>query len=354
MHHSQSRVLQVLLISIVAESVASRFAVVTLISSSYMNCGLTMLRSVRGSGRWEGDVLVIGSDGIEKYERGLYANYSARFVKTSSLYVPVVAGGKGVGPLFQYAKIQILVDPRFRAYSRILFLDADTVVQKPIAPLFKVALPPQTVIYARTNGKSIRPDGKHSLYTEFMLNNLDRDALLLLESTYPNQNTVFASNYMMLDLAEMPHTHEIQQRIHTILEKYQKIFKFNDQGLLNLLFYGKAAVVPHHGVVFSENGEIDLRSVVSSETQLLEYCKSRISGLGFDDARLSAFRLAMCVPIGNSYIHDYKKTCKQTNILEETNAKCLICIESLEGYRTVAKSTCIVNGWCQESSHLLL
>ena len=111
----------------------------------------------------------------------------------------------------------------FRQYDRVVYMDADTIVQHRIDPLFDVIMPPNVTIIMRENGAGIH---KGSLYkTE-------------LTGDVPIADTLSPGGccLMIINMHALPAPGAMAAQLRRTLNKYHKFFRHADQSLLNVVF----------------------------------------------------------------------------------------------------------------------
>lgn len=213
----------------------------------YANCAVQLLESVRGAGRWGGPLLVLvptGSGTIPLPDSSVARLHE---LNASLLEVaPEAAGGsniRGAGSATQYAKVQLLTDPDFRKYDSILYLDADGVVGAPLEPLIKLAIPDGRVVALPTwPTTAVKHDGLFAREIDF--STLTPQLADDLRSTYPDRSLVGITAWFMLKPTRLPEPEAMRQTVDKALDRWRAAFRFNDQGLWNVLFYHTAAFFP--------------------------------------------------------------------------------------------------------------
>lgn len=208
----------------------SQMAVVTMADEHYAACASRLVASIRAEGKFEGDVwLLLPSDADRTKVQLAVDQYHVRIFRTSE----ESSGGSrihGKGPSLQYEKLQLLTAPLFRKYERLLFLDADGIVQHPLEPLLKVALPHgQPIALATWWGRSL-------FETELNLWRLPSKKVDSLRKEHPDRDLVGSTAWMIVDPAQLPSANSMGDDIRKLLLELRAQFSHNDQGLVNLLF----------------------------------------------------------------------------------------------------------------------
>mmetsp|Transcript_108435 Transcript_108435/g.187715 ORF Transcript_108435/g.187715 Transcript_108435/m.187715 type:complete len:327 (-) Transcript_108435:36-1016(-) len=213
----------------------------------YAACAVRLLESVRGAGRYGGAlaVLVPTGDGTVP----LPAAEEGRLQELGAALVPVppeVFGGSevhGAGSAVQYGKIKLLVDSSFRRYASILFLDADGVVGAPLQPLLELPLPTGRPLAMPTWPSATMEH--ESFYTrEINLRALSREAAASLHLASPDRTLVGITAWFLVRPAQLPSPEQMRLEVDAALRKWRPSFRFNDQGLFNVLFYNTSAFFP--------------------------------------------------------------------------------------------------------------
>lgn len=222
--------------------------VVTMADGGYAACAVRLLESVRGAGRYAGAlaVLVPTGDGTVP----LPAAEEAKLEKdlgAALVYVPPeVFGGSevhGAGSAVQYGKIKLLVDESFRRYSSILFLDADGVVGAPLQPLLESTLPTGFSVAMPTWPSASMEH--ESFYTrEVNLRALNDKAVSELRIASPDRTLVGITAWFLLRPALLPSPEQMRLEVDDALRRWRPSFRFNDQGLFNVIFYNTSAFFP--------------------------------------------------------------------------------------------------------------
>lgn len=220
---------------------------VTMADEGYGACALRLIRSIRGVGRWGGSVLVLAPFGAGSRPLMDSTVESLRDLHAQVFQVPPeTAGGaevRGAGSAVQYAKNALLVDGFFRRYESILFLDADGVVEAPVQPLLMMPLPDGRPIALPTWPSTVV---RHeSLYTrEIHFGALSAESASQLRAVCPDRNLVGITAWFLLKPQRLPPIASMRREVQQALEKWRVAFRFNDQGLWNILFYNTSAFFP--------------------------------------------------------------------------------------------------------------
>lgn len=211
-------------------SINSEMAVVTMADGQYAACASRLIASVRKAGQFEGDVwLLLPSDADRTEVQMAIDPYHVRIFRTSV----EPAGGSNVhgkGPSLQYEKLQLFTAPLFRKYQRLLFLDADGIVQHPVDPLLRAPLPHgQPIALATWWGRSL-------FETELNMWRVSSKHIDSIRKEYPDRDLVGSTAWMIIDPQQLPSSKSLGDDIRKLLLEFRAQFTHNDQGLVNLLF----------------------------------------------------------------------------------------------------------------------
>ena len=132
----------------------------------FFDCTLQLMATLTHprKGNWAGDIIVLETPGPNRFmvnERTMFSKTYARTHCVKATYELPPTPNYGIGPTMQFAKVSLLTDPRFRVYRKLLYLDSDIVVKKPIHPLFDTDLPAKKSAAFRDNGVAF---GKMNFY----------------------------------------------------------------------------------------------------------------------------------------------------------------------------------------------
>lgn len=247
--------------------VSDKALVVTMADGGYGACAVRLLRSVRDAGRWGSSIVVLvptGDGTLPLHEEDVVA---LRDLRAALVEVgPELAGGvhvRGAGSAAQYAKVVLLVEDRYRRYDSILFLDADGVVGAPLQPLLQLSLPSGRAVAMPTWPSAAV---KHeSFYTrEVDIRPLSSEAVAALKTASPDRTLVGITAWFLLQPRRLPSPQEMRRQVTWALEQWRAAFRFNDQGLWNVLFYNNSAFYPLclSGPKATANGERDFHPLV--------------------------------------------------------------------------------------------
>jgi len=221
--------------------------VVTMADGGYAACAIRLIESVRGAGRWGGAVTLLMPTGVGSEPLSVAA--VSRLAELGATLVPVgpeVAGGahvRGAGSAAQYAKVALLVDVAFRRYESILFLDADGIVGAPLQPLLWLPLPAGRVV-AMPTWPSTQVVHESLYAREVNFGALTPDAAARLRMACPDRTLVGITAWFLLRPTRLQPPSVMRNEVDAALSSWRPAFRFNDQGLWNVLFYNTSAFYP--------------------------------------------------------------------------------------------------------------
>jgi len=221
--------------------------VVTMADGGYGDCAVRLVETVRGAGRWGGPMVVIVPTGQGTLP--LAANVTTRLEALNASLVPVgpePAGGahvRGAGSATQYAKVVLLVNASFRKYDSILYLDADGTVTAPLQPLLEMPLPANRAI-ALPTWPSAKVSHESLYFREIDFTVLNSSTANKLRSDCPDRTLVGITAWFLINPKRLLAPAAMRAQITAALELWRPAFKFNDQGLWNVIFYNNSAFYP--------------------------------------------------------------------------------------------------------------
>jgi len=230
-----------------AISFAEDALVATMADGGYAACAVRLVESVRGAGRWGGPVVVLVPTGPGSIPLPAASAAKLRELRASLVEVPPEAAGgahvRGAGSAAQYAKVALLVDAPFRRYTAILYLDADGTVGAPLEPLIRVPMPSgRSVALPTWPSAVIKHDSFYAREIDFGA--LDSDAAERLRAACPDRTLVGITAWFLIKPQQLPPPPAMREQVNAALESWRAAFRFNDQGLWNVLFYNTSAFFP--------------------------------------------------------------------------------------------------------------
>lgn len=229
---------------------SNAYVVVSMADGGYAACATRLLETVRGAGRWGGKIVMLVPVGDGSVPLEAASKARLRELGAELLEVPpdsYGAGGgsavRGAGAASQYAKVRLLEDEAFRAYDSVLFLDADGVVGAPLQPLLELELPDGRAV-AMPTWPTTRQKHDSFYNREVNFKALEASAAQRLREEYPDRTLVGITAWFLLKPRLLPPPSVLRSQVDAALEAWRPGFRFNDQGLWNVLFYRTAAFYP--------------------------------------------------------------------------------------------------------------
>lgn len=229
-----------------------RVALVTMADTRFLNCSLQLIRAARASGWRQPVFLMTVGDGISRNAglgREAAQQLGVELVGTSraldpwvdNMNVPRVYHSRRLSAA-KFRKMDIFFNPLFRTFDRVIYMDPDGVIAAPLGPLAEMSVPAWAGLVMRQNDASV---GKPSLWggevAPGALLPQQRDRLGTL---FPDHALVGGSCWFVADMGRLPAPRPLLRAARQLLCEFKGGFRFNDQTLLNLLFYGKVALLP--------------------------------------------------------------------------------------------------------------
>lgn len=276
-----------------------RVALVTMAAPSFLNCSIRLFRSARRYGwRQPMFLLAIQADEFDIESLEELDQLGVTVVRTAAALDKWV---ENMGVLRKYhyrrmnvvnfRKMEIFYNPLFRTFNRVIYMDPDGEIAAPLVPLELMTFPERISILMRQNEATL---GKPSLWK----GEVDPAALKtperqLLESAFPDRTKVGASCWFMVDMAKLPSPRDILEESRRLLCMFKAAFRFNDQTLINLLFYHSLDLFP-----WCSSSELQ---VIGQSNRLRSYCEKHMNdqrwmngGLTFMYRHHSPFEKAQC------------------------------------------------------------
>lgn len=223
-------------------------ALVTMTNSEYLNCTVHVLASAREMG-WNYPILILThkTATFQESQKEALLNLGVDFVETSPALDDWLNKSHGrynfrKPDVIKFRKLELFFNPTFRFFDRLVYIDSDGVVGAPLDPLVHAAFPAGVSVVMRQNDVSV---GKRSFWeTELDLQALgDRDRANF-ESRFPNRPTLGASCWFIVDTRALAPVSRLLSESKSLLRAYRSAFRYNDQTLMNLLFYNEMETFP--------------------------------------------------------------------------------------------------------------
>lgn len=228
---------------------AVRAALVTLADPSFQHCALQLLRSARMHG-WDQPIILLAID-YDEFEATVTEQMEvlgAIIVHTNPVFDEWLEKGAENIDFYRtlqpnkFRKMELFFNPVLRAYERLVYVDADGVLDASLDPLLSVPFPENTTLLMRQNDISF---GKKSLWANEIAIQMLTDAQLdLLWESFPNRVKTGGSCWFLVDVKKLPSPGQILSRSLELLCTFRAGFRFNDQTLISLLFYDSISLFP--------------------------------------------------------------------------------------------------------------
>lgn len=229
--------------------VRPRTALLTLADPSFQSCALQLVRGARRHG-WKDPIYLLSVDLHNFDAKTIKALHRLRVViiETNPIldqwFLKEVKGSYRVRKLdpFKFRKMDLFLNPIFRVFERLVFLDADGIIGSKLEPLAQVRIPENITVLMRQNDKSF---GKDSLWS----NEAAVDAFTSEQSEsfvrrFPDREKTGSSCFFIVDVKKLQAPVHIMRNVLDILCNYRTAFRYNDQSLMNLLFYHNMGLIP--------------------------------------------------------------------------------------------------------------
>ena len=244
-------------------------ALVTLADPSFQNCAVQLVKSARQY-QWNGPIFLLSID-YDKFDLSVLRSFTELgvfIIRTNPYFDPWIKRQLKLSTKFRpldyrkFRKLELFLNPIFRTYKRLIYIDADGVIASDLAPLINVRFPEGSSIIFRQNDKAV---GKETLWgNEIATDFLSKIQIRHLRLRYPDRWKAGASCWFMVNMKILQPPDDIFQQSLDIIRTFQSAFKLNDQTLLNLLFYDQMAIFPW--CVWDEV------SFVYGEKKMREFC----------------------------------------------------------------------------------
>ncbi|KAI0566277.1 Nucleotide-diphospho-sugar transferase [Gracilaria domingensis] len=247
-------------------------ALITLSDPSFQDCMLQLFRKARHIG-WKEPMflLAIDYDFFEEETRQEIEELGVFVVRTRPIFDSwideMTESQKSYRHLEpnKFRKMEVFLNPVFRTYERLIFLDADGLLTS-LEPMLRVMFPDNVTILMRQNDRSFNKKSLHG--NEINRKYLDANQTRQLDNRYPDRAKTGATCFFIVDVEKLPSPVEIFSRSIEIICTFRPGFRLNDQTLLNLLFYNELSLFPHCSW--------DEIVAMDDSRRLLQYCKENM------------------------------------------------------------------------------
>lgn len=256
-------------------------ALVTMSDNKFLNCSLQLVRSVRNEGSWRFPIFLLTAgledgDAADPHHQHTLEMLSELQDDFGVILVPTsgaLDSWAGRLSVVKLRKMDIFFNPLFRTYDRIIYMDPDGIVNAPLLPLVLMKLPLDISIAMRQNDESM---GKGRLWSEangeLLLDKVGTtEAKEMLSSYAPDRQKVGGSCWFIAEMSRMRTVQNLLQESRMTLCRYRDIFRYNDQTLLNILFYDEMEIFPwcaSREVTVLDGGTCKLREYCQKEMRV--------------------------------------------------------------------------------------
>lgn len=226
-----------------------RAAVVTMADPTFQHCALQLLQSTRDQD-WRQPIILLavdyedfGSDVTEQFEA-----LGVIVIHTNPIFDVWLQRGVENIDIFRslqstkFRKMELFLNPILRAYERLIFMDADGIVDASLEPLLTIPFPENTTLMMRQNDISL---GKKGFWgNEIAVEMLSDKQLELLSQRFPNRAKTGGSCWFIVDVKKLHSPSRVASKSIELLCHLRAGFRFNDQTLISLLFYDSISLFP--------------------------------------------------------------------------------------------------------------
>lgn len=245
-------------------------ALVTLADRTFQGCAISLVRLCRAHG-WRRPIILLATDFdsfnesvVEELEKmgvmilhtqAVFDEWLRRGVENVDIFRELQAS--------KFRKMELFINPILRTYERLIYVDADGIMDASLEPLVRLPFPENVTLLMRQNDVSVR---KHRLWENEMAVEVltDRQMRLLIER-YPNRVKSGGSCWFVVNVRRLHSPRSILARSLDILCTFRAGFRLNDQTLISLLFYEEISLFPW--CVWDEV------PILNNPEELGEYCR---------------------------------------------------------------------------------
>jgi hypothetical protein len=206
-------------------------AVIITFNSKFELCAEKLLRSIRREGKWTGTIVAITQ---KHYVPSEELSNLMKELMVETLQVEPFTDITYHGSSDAFNKFHIFIEPKFRRFSVLMYLDVDGFVNAPLDPLASALRDSQQTLLMRDNGNGI---GKPDLYVSEY-----RDASLIRNVTRNTKNPGSTCMFLV-NTTRLPEPSKLKQILQKAVLNHGKNCKFADQSLLHIVFRESMAVM---------------------------------------------------------------------------------------------------------------
>lgn len=226
-----------------------RAALVTMAGSKFQGCAVSLVRLCRTHG-WRRPIILLAID-FDSFDETVVKELDklgVMIIHTQAVFDEWLRLGVENVDFFRdlqaskFRKMELFINPILRAYERLIYVDADGVVDASLEPLVRLPFPDDVTLLMRQNDVSV---GKHGLWgNEMALEVLTDRQMRLLTERYPNRVKSGGSCWFVVNVQRLHSPRRILAKSLDILCTFRAGFRLNDQTLLSLLFYEEISLFP--------------------------------------------------------------------------------------------------------------
>ncbi len=195
---------------------------VTLADKNFVPQAKQLFSSAYWNGGWQGDFLLLAHEDVPEEELEWFEKKGIAVFKCKRLTVRNRIG-------YQHPPVVLdkfyLFTPFFKQWKRVVFLDADMIVE---ASLERLARSESRFAAAPTTGISLKKEFRRGI---------EENLFAELQERYPLQGEAFNTGVMTFDTAIIEN--DTFNKIFDLYEHFQTLNAFGDEGTFNLFFYKK-------------------------------------------------------------------------------------------------------------------
>lgn len=228
----------------------ARAALITLADPFFASCAVTLLTAARKVGKWRLPIILLAVDHanfrsadvaalnelgvVVLHTNPVFDDWLSRPVDNVDIFRELHVG--------KFRKMELFLSPVLRVYERLIFVDADGIINANLRPLLHVKFPPNVSVLMRQNDVSV---GKGPLWNnELAVQMFTDEQLQHLARRFPNRVMTGGSCWFIVDIRSMPSPARLMDRSLELLCEFRAGFRLNDQTLISLLFYDSIALFP--------------------------------------------------------------------------------------------------------------
>ena len=226
-----------LLLSAIAHPGHSSDLLITMCNFKYFPGAVSLLESARTHGAWHQELAVLVTDDVPSCARHVFEGMNVHVINISDQWVgkryPTHAGPADWITTVHFGKLDILTQPYFRRFARIVYADSDMKVRQPLLQLLE-AVDNAPAAYVRVG------NAEATLYRE-----AHTPVAKDIQTRFPDRQKVHSTRLMVFNTRLLSSPAEMAVTLTKLLTTVGSTFnKMYEQGVLQLLFYTSLADLP--------------------------------------------------------------------------------------------------------------